>query len=193
MLLANYQQLIVIASIHQPSTKTFDLFSKVTLLSQGKTCYTGPVPEMSDFFADIGMPIPGNINPAEHVLDLVNADFSVDSAQTPLDTVFRGLQDSPRARQLCEEMKGLKSNRRLQISGTGKKPSFFAQVVVLLHRAFIKSFRDIVAYWIRVAMYMGLAIMMGTVWLRLSSEQKNIQPIVNAIVSAHAIDMASHR
>ncbi|KAF7187060.1 ABC transporter G family member 15 [Pseudocercospora fuligena] len=179
--IARQNRLIVIASIHQPSTKTFDLFSKVTLLSQGKTCYTGSVPEMSDFFAEIGMPIPGTINPAEHVLDLVNADFSVDSAQTPLDTVFRGWQDSPRAQQLREELKGLKSNRRLQISGTGKKPSFFAQVVVLLHRAFIKSFRDIVAYWIRVAMYMGLAIMMGTVWLRLSSEQKNIQPIVNAI------------
>ncbi|KXT11513.1 hypothetical protein AC579_8513 [Pseudocercospora musae] len=180
--IARQNRLIVIASIHQPSTKTFDLFSKVTLLSQGKTCYTGPVPEMSDFFAEIYLPIPGNINPAEHVLDLVNADFSVDSAQTPLDAVFRGWQDSPRAQQLREELRGLKSNRRLQIAGgTGKKPSFFAQVLVLLHRAFIKSFRDIVAYWIRVAMYMGLAIMMGTVWLRLSSEQKNIQPIVNAI------------
>lgn len=139
---------------------------------------------MSNFFTEISLPIPGNINPAEHVLDLVNADFSADAGQAPLNTIFKGWQNSPRAQQIREELKGLKSSRRLQIGGSGKKPSFLAQVVVLLHRAFIKSFRDIVAYWIRVAMYMGLAIMMGTVWLRLGPEQKNIQPIVNAIVSA---------
>ena len=51
----------------------------------------------------------------------------------------------------------------------------------LMHRSFIKSYRDIVAYGIRIAMYLGLAIMMGTVWLRLSPTQSNIQAFTNAI------------
>lgn len=45
----------------------------------------------------------------------------------------------------------------------------FLLIVALIYRAFIKSYRDVVAYAIRVMMYLGLAIMMGTVWLRLGS------------------------
>lgn len=54
-------------------------------------------------------------------------------------------------------------------------------VFTLIHRSFIKSYRDIVAYGLRIAMYLGLAIMMGTVWLRLSASQSNIQSFTNAI------------
>ena len=46
--------------------------------------------------------------------------------------------------------------------------------MALIHRSFIKSYRDIIAYGIRIAMYMGLAVMMGTVWLRLNP---NAEPI----------------
>jgi ABC-type multidrug transport system permease subunit len=37
------------------------------------------------------------------------------------------------------------------------------------------------AYGIRIAMYLGLAILMGTVFLRLKTEQAYIQPLINAI------------
>ena len=46
---------------------------------------------------------------------------------------------------------------------------------------FIKSYRDVVAYGIRIVMYVGLTVMMGTVWLRLDTDQPSIQPFVNAI------------
>ncbi|KAI5364888.1 Putative AAA+ ATPase domain, ABC-2 type transporter, ABC transporter [Septoria linicola] len=178
--IARRNKLIVIASIHQPSTKTFDLFSKVTLLSQGKTVYNGSVPDMSAFFAEMGMPIPAHINPAEEVLDLINVDFS-GSAQSNLDTILLGWQNSTRARQIQEDIKGFSVRKQLQLSTFEMKPTFIPQTITLLHRAMIKSYRDLVAYWVRVAMYMGLAIMMGTVWLRLGSTQQNIQPFVNAI------------
>ena len=46
-------------------------------------------------------------------------------------------------------------------------------LMTLVHRSFVKSYRDIVAYGIRVAMYTGLAIMMGTVWLRLQDRSSS--------------------
>jgi hypothetical protein len=63
------------------------------------------------------------------------------------------------------------------------KPGLMKQFLILLHRSFLKSYRDLVTYWVRLVMYMGLAFMMGTVWLRLSTDQAHIQPFVNAIVS----------
>jgi len=37
------------------------------------------------------------------------------------------------------------------------------------------------AYGVRIAMYVGLAILMGTSWLRLSYSQENIQNVLNAL------------
>lgn len=60
-------------------------------------------------------------------------------------------------------------------------------VVPLLKRAFKKTYRDVLVYGIRYAMYIGLAIMMGTVWLRLKTQQEYIQPFINAIVRSSAL------
>lgn len=129
------------------------------------------------------MPVPGHMNPAEHVLDLINVDFAGEGAQSNLDHIVVGWHHSQYAERLRADLKSLPSSRQLRLSDAEKKPSFISQVSTLLRRAFIKSFRDLVAYWVRVAMYMGLAIMMGTVWLRLDPSQKHIQPFINAIVS----------
>jgi hypothetical protein len=42
-------------------------------------------------------------------------------------------------------------------------------------------------------MYVGLAIMMGTVWLRLHNDQDDIQPYINAVVSVSVLVMLSHK
>ena len=47
-------QVLVIASIHQPSTTTFELFDKLMLLSRGEMVYNGPVGEVKDYFASLG-------------------------------------------------------------------------------------------------------------------------------------------
>lgn len=47
-------QVLVIASIHQPSTTTFDLFDKLMLLSRGKIAYNGSVEGVKDYFATLG-------------------------------------------------------------------------------------------------------------------------------------------
>jgi ABC-type multidrug transport system ATPase subunit len=52
--IAKKYKVLVIASIHQPSTITFESFDKLMLLSRGKVCYNGPVSEVKDYFAGLG-------------------------------------------------------------------------------------------------------------------------------------------
>jgi hypothetical protein len=56
------------------------------------------------------------------------------------------------------------------------KASVWTKAFVLLNRSLIKSYREIMAYGMRIAMYLALAILMGTMFLRLSTEQQYIQP-----------------
>jgi ABC-type multidrug transport system ATPase subunit len=52
--IAKKYKVLVVASIHQPSTTTFELFDKLMLLSRGKVCYNGPVRKVKDYFAGLG-------------------------------------------------------------------------------------------------------------------------------------------
>jgi hypothetical protein len=179
-----YIQLIVIASIHQPSTSTFQLFDKLLLLSGGKSHYFGAAEDVGPQFKSLGYPIPLHTNPAEFLLELMNVDFAShqEVANTRLQKIQQAWVKSPKGAGLPALVKAKMATVE-QLSDT--KPSrtnFPIILMTLVHRSFIKSYRDVVAYGIRVAMYTGLAIMMGTVWLRLKQDQSAIESFTNAIV-----------
>ena len=185
---AKKHNLIVIASIHQPSTSTFAMFDMLLLLCQGYTAYSGPVSEVQSHFDSCGFPIPLYMNPAEFIIDFVNTDFARDRSEVgqQLNMVHSSWNKARIARdtvtELTDEMARNSSDNVLE-HGFFKEEiaGVFAILAALIHRSFIKSYRDVIAYGIRIAMYMGLAIMMSTVWLRLSPTQGNIQSFTNAI------------
>ncbi|KAL6691396.1 P-loop containing nucleoside triphosphate hydrolase protein [Trichoderma pleuroticola] len=174
--------LITIASIHQPSSATFQQFDKLYLLSGGRTCYFGPVSEATSYFAKIGYAIPPETNSADFFLDLINTDLDkTGEIRRRTDHVCQAWKTSPAYNNLDDVIKksmegtSLYSDLKIEPSESWKTP------VILIHRSWIKSYRDVMAYGIRVAMYLGLAILMGTVFLRFKTEQSYIQPLINAI------------
>jgi hypothetical protein len=137
--------------------------------------------------------MPQYTNPAEYALELVNTDFSSEQDQA-----------ESKLRHLMSQWDGSTDKSSLESSIAGTKPLGEAGhlaldpdqrpavqrmmvPIVLIHRNFIKSYRDVFAYGIRVAMYVCLAIMAGTVWLRLVPSQDNIQAFTNTIVSRQHI------
>ncbi|KAI8662548.1 ABC transporter domain-containing protein [Fusarium sp. Ph1] len=181
---ARRNNLVVVCSIHQPSTSTFNLFDKLLLLSGGKTHYFGPVADVATYYAEAGATLPQYVNPAEHLLELVNIDFAQDreEAARKLDKLQVAWQSSRQASELGNAIAAAESaGGNLSTEAVEKRPSMPSLTLTLLHRSFVKSYRDVVAYGIRLAMYLGLAIMMGTVWVRLDPDQGSIQPFINAI------------
>ncbi|KAE8140099.1 ABC-2 type transporter-domain-containing protein [Aspergillus pseudotamarii] len=178
--LAVANNLIIIASIHQPSTTTFQLFDNLLLLSGGKTCYFGPISDVPSYFESIDYPVPSNTNPAEYLLDAVSSDFAVDEDQ--VEKIQTAWTQSAECAALSKQPQSAeeKGGKAMNIDELSR-PGVPRITMSLLHRLFIKSYRDVVAYGIRIVMYLGLAIMMGTVWLRLHTSQEYIQPFINAI------------
>ncbi|KAL3440417.1 P-loop containing nucleoside triphosphate hydrolase protein [Aspergillus insuetus] len=185
--IAKANNIIIITSIHQPSTTTFQLFDKLLLLSSGRTCYFGPVKNVDTYFNQIGHSIPTSMNPAEFLLDIVSSDFDDGSggALKRVQRIQKAWAESNEVRAVMrlvsERMEEAGKGSADMPSGEVARPGPLRIIAVLLHRSFIKSYRDVVAYGIRIIMYLGLAIMMGTVWLRLHPSQEYIQPFINAI------------
>ena len=160
------------------------LFDKLLLLSEGKTCYYGSLTQLRPYMKAQGNPIPLNTNPAEFLLELTNTDFQggVSSGPTTLEEITSYWTASPEAKQLSKQhSQDARDTLSSEVPKFQSRGSFLPVALALLHRSFIKSYRDVVAYGIRFAMYMGLALMMGTVWLRLPASQSSIQPFVNAL------------
>ncbi|KAL3953725.1 hypothetical protein ACCO45_011681 [Purpureocillium lilacinum] len=164
---ARRNNLIVVCSIHQPSTATYNLFDKLLLLSGGKTQYFGSVETVVPHFEQIGVQVPNQVNPAEFLLELVNIDFARDkeAAAIRLGELQEAWETSPTCKSGRDEVEvAARSSSGLTLDSVEKRPGSPSLVLTLLHRSFIKSYRDVVAYGIRIAMYLGLAIMVGTVW-----------------------------
>jgi hypothetical protein len=118
-------------------------------------------------------------NPAEYVIQLVNTDFSRDQAKSTQQLAH--LHNAWLTASTAPTHPTPSTTPALLPTHTNDSANPLLIPLTLIHRSFIKSYRDVVAYGIRIAMYMGLAIMMGTVWLRLSPTQSNIQAFTNAI------------
>ncbi|KAK3295613.1 uncharacterized protein B0H64DRAFT_417276 [Chaetomium fimeti] len=153
--LAGWEVLIVIASIHQPSTATFNLFDKLLLMSHGKTHYFGPVKDVAGHYESIGHPMPLHVNPAEFLLEMVNTDFAQDteSALQRLHEMQFAWTTSRGAKQLTAAVAAVeeKGSGALELDMAEKKPSLPSVVLTLMHRSFVKSYRDVVVYGIRLA------------------------------------------
>lgn len=98
-------------------------------------------------------------NPAEFLLDLTSSDFALDGsvAQSRVEKLHSDWEASSESDSLksfiatiTPEENGLRS-----LSASKSRASSFQVVLALLHRSFIKSYRDVVAYGIRFAMYLG--------------------------------------
>lgn len=74
---AKEERMIIICTIHQPSTKVYNGFDQVMILSQGREAYTGPVSEATAYFESIGYPLPVQTNPAGKCIDIWDASLNI--------------------------------------------------------------------------------------------------------------------
>ncbi|CAI4216012.1 unnamed protein product [Parascedosporium putredinis] len=137
-----------------------------------------------DYFSRIGYQIPAATNPAEFFLDLINIDLDKNGEiKSRTQHIINSWKESPECNGLEGDITRI-ANTPSKVDLTKlklPKPSIWMVPLTLLHRSWVKSYRDIVAYHIRIIMYLGLAVLMGTVFLRLKLSQEYIQPFVNAI------------
>ena len=77
---AKDERIIIICTIHQPSTKVYNSFDQVMILSKGREAFTGDVKDATPYFDSIGYPLPVQTNPAgEFLFDLHIFNVSLSS------------------------------------------------------------------------------------------------------------------
>jgi energy-coupling factor transporter ATP-binding protein EcfA2 len=67
---AKEERIIIVCTIHQPSTKVYNGFDQLMIMSRGRQAFSGDVKEAIPHFESIGYPCPPATNPAEVCLRL---------------------------------------------------------------------------------------------------------------------------
>eukprot|EP00605_Chrysophyceae_sp_TOSAG23-4_P001823 GSChrysophyteH1.ASY1.ANO1.2013.1 assembled CDS len=73
--LAGSFNIVVILTVHQPSSRIYFGFDRVLLMSQGRTTYFGTPAGSVEHFASIGYKCPELANPADYLLGVINQEF----------------------------------------------------------------------------------------------------------------------
>jgi ABC-type multidrug transport system ATPase subunit len=166
--IARTRGMIVLASIDRPSEDILETFDDILLLHQsGRQIYSGRRIEDSASTVPHLSPAGGPCEtPAKQLFGV-----ATESTHIVLAAPY-GHWPSPRITYPSAGVRRKKTLRTVHRSTT---------LYILVHRAFLKAFRDTTAYAIRAVLYLGFAILVGTVWLRLEPTDKNAQSLVDVM------------
>ncbi|WVZ24093.1 hypothetical protein V8G54_002637 [Vigna mungo] len=174
----------IIASIHQPSTEVFQLFDNLCLLSSGRTVYFGPASAASAFFASNGFPCPSLMNPSDHMLKTINKDFEQDTelggketihTEEVIEILVNSYKSSEMNREVEKEVAELIEKDTSSINKKRKHAGFISQCFSLTKRSSVNMYRDLGYYWLRLAIYVALAISLATIFYDLGTSHRSIQ------------------
>lgn len=160
----------MIATVHQPAWSTLRLFDSLLVLSDGKSVYNGPVNDLPVFCASSGHPVPTHSNPADHIIALVNPDFGAPILNSDIAALSAHNNDKSAIITSFATPARSRSKGRKQNTAIG----YLATVYLLLQRTLLNYSRNLLAYGIRVGMYVGMAAMVSLVWLHIGEDQSRI-------------------
>ncbi|KAL3723377.1 hypothetical protein ACJRO7_035547 [Eucalyptus globulus] len=182
--LAKQHDMTVLASVHQPSSEVFGLFHKLCLLSQGRTVYFGPSSNAPEFFSLNGFRCPSLQNPSDHYLRTINTDFDEDidpglggkpRTQEVIKVLAESYKSSSCYRHIQQQIEDIHEMDNKEVHEKESRACFFTQLLVLTTRSFMNMYRDLGYYWMRLLMYIVIALSLGTVFYRIGSDYHSIQ------------------
>ncbi|KAH7176418.1 ABC-2 type transporter-domain-containing protein [Dactylonectria macrodidyma] len=160
----------VLVTIHQPSAQLFAQFDTLLLLAKGgKTVYFGDIGEhastIKEYFGRFGAPCPKDVNPAEHMIDVVSGHLSQGKDWNEVWLA------SPEHDAVSKEVDRIITEAAAKPPGTVDDGNEFAtplweQIRLVTHRMNIALYRNIDYINNKAALHISSALFNGfTFWM----------------------------
>ncbi|XP_066245531.1 ATP-binding cassette sub-family G member 4 [Euwallacea similis] len=177
----------IVCTIHQPSATLFQMFDQVYVLSEGRCLYQGGTPNMIPFFQDIGFPCPKFHNPADYVIELACGEYQTE-AHEKIETMVATSRNGDCLKYFQDSEKilntGFSGSAMFEDeTGTLQATSKLHQLKVLLKRGYIKSKRDQTLTYLRIAVNVLTALMLGTLYFKAGIDGSKVLDNYNLLFS----------
>ncbi|KAG5224667.1 ABC transporter family member [Salix suchowensis] len=172
----------IVTSMHQPSSRVYQMFDSVLVLSEGACLYFGKGSEAMAYFESVGYSPSFPMNPADFLLDLANGVCQLDHgvSETDKPNVRQSLIASyntllaPKVKAACMETRSIstKENGFIGIHSSGEHrissdrisiSIWFNQFIILLRRS-LKERKHESFNTLRVFQVAMAAVLAGLMW-----------------------------
>lgn len=182
----------VVASIHSPSVEVYGMAHRLCLLAAGRVVYFGHPTAAAAYFERQGAVLPPGRSVPEALLRLVNPDFGGRAAVARLCDAWAASDERAALVREGEETAAAAAAAAAATAGSADSRaspyalSWRRQVALLTHRVVLDAVRNPAVVWLRAAMYMALAVLIGLAWLRVPASADRIQDLLGALFFAQA-------
>lgn len=167
--LAIEKNIMIICSIHQPSSNIFNIFDRLLIMDKGSIIYSGIPNKVTDYFAEIHKPLGERSNPADSFMRLIKIN---DKSDDP--NFFSKKYDSigVKAAVLSEIKKSLEEDKsNTVISKKEGRAGFFESTSILTKRAFINVVRNPMLFKLRVLFSLFFSFIVSLIFWKLGRDE----------------------
>lgn len=190
---------IAILALHPPSYETLSLFTKVSLISTGRTVYFGDQSKMNVYFTYASYPCPMYKSPADYYLDLITVDHLSSNAILESNHRIESLiQLYQKSGKKFKRRKPSNSSTNLMLPADQRRRSFVIDFLSLWIRAMIFCFPyNIINLAKRLLLAVSLSLVCGCIFfkMRLGKEQEDVWDrfgFYHALLGVFAIPVYLH-
>jgi len=175
----------IVCSIHQPSSRLFEMFDDLYVLADGQCLYSGPIQDMTAVFDKAGFSCPKYYNRADFAVEVAckerGGDIEQLIANNELDFHVSGnhridyaineetsmLRPAANAVETTIPIATDKSRSRYRVP-------FARQITVLLKRAMLCTLRDLHLAQLRLATHIAIGLFLGGVYHDIGNEASKV-------------------
>lgn len=173
--LAVQENLLIVASIHQPSTHVFYSFDKILLMSQGQTAYLGKAQDVMDFYTREAVQEPQHmVNPADWILEITNSEFSDKASVGQLLEYWNNSPEAKELQESAETKETVGGKLPISVDSKGGLLESLSRMKTLVSRAWLNYLRDPASYLLRLFTILFMSFFLGAVYSGLGREQRDI-------------------
>lgn len=166
----------VVCTIHQPSSRIFEMFDDLYILSEGQCLYNGPINEMTSMFQEEGFECPEHYNRADFALEIASRNHD-DGIEKLITKYSNDSQFIP-----SDSHKDIRSNAvsfpSSKLSWFKSKPLYktspLMQFWTLVKRSMLCTFRDMYTTRVRVLTHIFVGLILGALCYQVGNEAKKV-------------------
>lgn len=164
--------LTIAFSIHQPSSRLFQLFDRLYVLAEGSCIYSGSANDMVTHLNANGLQCPPYYNPADFLIEVASGDYG-DVKDSLVDYTIRNMGPVPYYVSTIEngQSEGAQHEAESVVPLLGKEHRVFVntvsqglQIKVLLKRSYLSLIRNPMVFHLRLATHLVVGVIMGLLY-----------------------------
>ncbi|KAI2474077.1 ATP-binding cassette sub-family G member 1 isoform X5 [Diabrotica virgifera virgifera] len=155
---------IVICTIHQPNTQTYEMFDQVYMLAKGRCVYQGPSTNTVPFLASVGLHCPQYHNPADYIMEVVSGEYGDHIDQLAVAAQDKKWQNIPTIKLSDTPAIDSKDNNIIYSDENvtlSKSPSEWKRFFILLQRSSVQLYRDWTISQLKLVLHLLVGLFLG--------------------------------